>query len=97
MTSQVHRSAVSGRRIKEQGIPNGMAQREYIDAAKELAERLKQPGVGAGREWNINLKDIGSHEEKLQGKSYTNSTTGEVLFTSVDGSKIVTYHPPARR
>ncbi|MFJ7281000.1 hypothetical protein [Kitasatospora sp. NPDC098663] len=74
-----------------------MTRREYVDAAKELAERLKQPGALASGEWKVNLKDIGSREEMLKGKTCANSTTGEVLFTSMDGSKIVTYHPPARR
>ncbi|WP_344445898.1 polymorphic toxin-type HINT domain-containing protein, partial [Kitasatospora nipponensis] len=74
------------------GKPAGMTQRQYLDTATALTQRLSQPG-GAVGPWVKNLTDIGYLEDRLKGFKYLNKDTGELLITSLDG-KVVTYHPP---
>lgn len=76
--------------FKKWGMPAGMTQQEYFDAATSLSRRLSQRGGAVG--WVQNLTPIGFAGEGLKGISYINPETGELLIKSTDG-RIVTYHP----
>ncbi|MFJ6384894.1 polymorphic toxin-type HINT domain-containing protein [Kitasatospora sp. NPDC092039] len=78
--------------FKRHGEPLGMTQQQYLDAAKSLAQRLKQPGPKP--DWKANLKDIGFAENKEKGIAYVNPATQEYLLISQKDGRIVSYHPP---